>query len=224
MYRFYMGDVLLPITPEKLTLKINGANETITLINEGEVNLLKKSKLTDLEFDALIPAFAYSFAHNGSAWHPADHYLNYFEQLKVSKEPFQFTVIRELPDKYRVWFDTNMTVSLESYTIKEDVKEGFDLVVSFKLKQYKPFGTKIVKVSNPDETTTTTTTTTKRKETKSPKKDTKYTVKKGDCLWNIAKKFYGNGAKYTKIYNANKDKIKNPNLIYVGQVLIIPSA
>lgn len=49
-----------------------------------------------------------------------------------------------------------------------------------------------------------------------------YTVVKGDCLWNIAKKFYGKGSQYTVIYNANKDKIKNPNLIYPGQVLIIP--
>lgn len=46
-----------------------------------------------------------------------------------------------------------------------------------------------------------------------------------DCLWNIAKKFYGNGAKYTVIYNANKGIIGgNPNLIYPGQVLTIPAA
>lgn len=50
----------------------------------------------------------------------------------------------------------------------------------------------------------------------------KYTVKKGDCLWNIAKKYYGSGAQYTKIYNANKGIIKNPSLIYAGQVLTIP--
>ena len=49
-----------------------------------------------------------------------------------------------------------------------------------------------------------------------------YTVKSGDCLWKIAKQFYGNGAQYTKIYNANRDKIKNPNLIYPNQVLTIP--
>lgn len=49
-----------------------------------------------------------------------------------------------------------------------------------------------------------------------------YTVKKGDCLWNIAKKYYGKGSLYTKIYDANRDKIKNPNLIYPGQVLKIP--
>ena len=49
-----------------------------------------------------------------------------------------------------------------------------------------------------------------------------YTVKKGDCLWNIAKKFYGNGSAYTKIYDANTNKIANPNLIYPGQVFVIP--
>lgn len=49
-----------------------------------------------------------------------------------------------------------------------------------------------------------------------------YTVKKGDCLWNIAKKFYGKGSDYTKIYDANTKQIVNPNLIYPGQVLTIP--
>lgn len=47
-------------------------------------------------------------------------------------------------------------------------------------------------------------------------------VKKGDCLWNIAKKYYGSGSKYTKIYEANKSIIKNPNLIYPGQKFLIP--
>ena len=68
-----------------------------------------------------------------------------------------------------------------------------------------------------------------KKETKKVNSSTKadsakrtYTVKKGDCLWNIAKKYYGNGALYTKIYDANTSKIANPNLIYVGQKLVIP--
>ncbi len=50
-----------------------------------------------------------------------------------------------------------------------------------------------------------------------------YTVVGGDCLWNIAKQFYGDGAQYVQIYNANKSVIGgNPNLIYPGQVLTIP--
>lgn len=54
------------------------------------------------------------------------------------------------------------------------------------------------------------------------KEETTYTVVKGDCLWNIAKKAYGNGALWTKIYEANKGTIQNANLIYVGQVLVLP--
>lgn len=49
-----------------------------------------------------------------------------------------------------------------------------------------------------------------------------YTVKKGDCLWNIAKQFYGSGSDYTKIYDANTNQVVNPNLIYPGQILVIP--
>ncbi len=49
-----------------------------------------------------------------------------------------------------------------------------------------------------------------------------YTVKKGDTLWRIAKKYYGNGAKYIKIYNANKNIIKNPNKLTIGWKIKIP--
>ena len=52
-----------------------------------------------------------------------------------------------------------------------------------------------------------------------------YSVVRGDNLWNIAKKpeHYGNGFAWPKIYNANRDQIKNPDLIYPKQVFKIPS-
>ena len=77
-----------------------------------------------------------------------------------------------------------------------------------------------VKVDIPKATATVQKQDTRVDNTVQPKT---YTVKSGDCLWNIAKKYYGNGADYTKIYNANKGVIGgNPNLIYAGQVLTIP--
>lgn len=54
--------------------------------------------------------------------------------------------------------------------------------------------------------------------------DKTYTVIKGDCLWKIASFWwiYRNGKEWKRIYEANKDKIKNPDLIYPGQILTIP--
>ena len=50
-----------------------------------------------------------------------------------------------------------------------------------------------------------------------------YTVVSGDSLWAIAKRAYGDGAKWNSIYEANKSTIgANPNKIYPGQVLSIP--
>ncbi len=51
-----------------------------------------------------------------------------------------------------------------------------------------------------------------------------YTVKKGDTLSKIAKEFYGNAMKYPVIFEANKPMLKDPDLIYPGQVLRIPPA
>ncbi len=47
-------------------------------------------------------------------------------------------------------------------------------------------------------------------------------VKRGDTLWAIARRFYGNGSRYGEIAGANKQQIKNPDLIYPNQQLEIP--
>jgi len=50
-----------------------------------------------------------------------------------------------------------------------------------------------------------------------------YTVEKGDTLWGIASKFYGNGSKYKLIFEENKEVIKDPDLIFIGQKIRIPA-
>ena len=51
-----------------------------------------------------------------------------------------------------------------------------------------------------------------------------YTVAPGDCLWTIARKAYGNGQKWEKIFEANRDEIRDPAMIQIGQVLTLPAA
>lgn len=224
-YDFYLNKCLLPVAPPKLSVKINNANETVTLINEGEINILKKAELTDIEFECRIPQEKYPFAVYKSGFKGADYFLDYFESLKTSKKPFQFIVCRKRPTGKRL-FDTNIKVSMEDYKITEDAKNGFDVLVKIKLKQWRDYGTKTVNISFSMEKPKASVEP-QREATTSPAPATAqtYTVVKGDCLWNIAKKFYGNGSKYSIIYNANKSVIGgNPNLIYPGQVLTIPAA
>lgn len=47
-------------------------------------------------------------------------------------------------------------------------------------------------------------------------------IRKGDNLWTISKRTYGSGLRYTTIYLANTDQIKNPDLIWPGQVFVMP--
>lgn len=224
-YDVYLKKCLLPVTPDKIQMKINNANKTVTLINDGEINILKKAELTDIEFECSIPQVKYPYAVYKSGFKGASYFLDYFEELKTSQKPFQFIVCRKLPNGNKL-FNTNIKVSMEDYKITEQAKDGFDLKVKVSLKQWRDYGTKTVNI---------TIAAAKPKASAEPKREATtspappaaqtYTVVSGDCLWNIAKKFYGSGAKYTTIYNANQGVIGgNPNLIYPGQVLTIPAA
>ncbi|MCI8788300.1 MAG: LysM peptidoglycan-binding domain-containing protein [Lachnospiraceae bacterium] len=224
-YEFFLGKCLLPVAPSKLEIKINNANKTLALINEGEINILKKPGLTDIEFTCGIPQVRYPYAVYKEGFRGADYFLDYFESLKNSRKPFQFIVCRVLPSDRKL-FNTNIKVTLEDYKLTEDAGDGFDVTVKVKLKQWRDYGTKTVNITmaaskpraaaEPQRESTTS---------PAPAQAASYTVVKGDCLWNIAKKFYGNGSKYTVIYNANKGVIGgNPNLIYPEQVLTIPAA
>lgn len=219
-YNLYLDGVLFPVPPSKITLKVNGKNETVTLINEGEANILKAAGLTDVEFELLLPNVEYPFAVYPSKYRPAKFYLEKLEELKTKKKSFQYILTRRKPKKKKI-FNTNMTVSLEDYSIVDDAGEGFDITVKVKLKQYKEFTTKTctIDISLPKPQASMQ----QSRETSNAPSGGTYTVVSGDCLWKIAKQFYGDGGKWSIIYNANKSVIGgNPNLIYPGQVLTIP--
>ena len=217
-YDFYIGKMLLPIAPSSLAIKISNQNKTITLINEGEINFLKKVGLTDISFEMEIPQVKYPFAVYRSGFQNAETFLDHFESLKTRQKPFQFLVSRCLPNG-KLLFDTNIKVSLEDYTVKEEARNGFSLMVSIKLKQYKEYGTKTATIKVNPTTSKPVATIEKTRSAETAPFPKTYTVVSGDCLWNIAQKVYGNGGRYKEIASANS--VSNPNLIYPGQVLTI---
>lgn len=224
MYNFFLDGLQFPIAPSELTLKINGRNETVVLMNEGEVNVIKKTGLTNIDFEVLLPNVNYPFAVYPNGFQPAAFYLNKLKKLKISDKPFRFLVNRMMPNG-NLLFDTKMTVSIEDYEIKESADNGFDVIVRIQLKQYRVYGNKKINLkpaTNANNAGSTAKTAAKAVvEQKRPTigKETQktHTVKAGETLWAIAKKYLGDGSKYTELAKINN--ISNPNVIKPGQVI-----
>ena len=207
-YTFYFsggsaGLLTFPITPGKLTITVGSNNKVINLINEGDINVLKSPSLTEIEFEARFPMRKYPYSREVSSF---QSYYDKFKALKENKESFRFIVTRTTPKGKRTW-DTNILVALEEFEFDEDADEGDDVLVTFTLKQYKEYGLTRLKTGSSSKTTSTSK---KARSTSSKTSKTEgYTVKTGDCLWNIAKEYYGDGSQWTKIYEANKSTIES---------------
>lgn len=217
-YLVLLGDMLLPVTPQKIQTKVKNQNKTINLINDEEINIIKGPGLRDYSFEALLPNVVYPFAKYLKEFKTAIYFLNKLRELKTSSEPFILTILRISP-KGEYLFNTNTYVSLEDYSVDEDASNGLDVSVSINLKEYRYYKAKTVNFGQ-DGDTTTASVTNNRSDNSAPEVSS-YTVKAGDTLWNIAKQALGDGSKYTTLAKINS--ISNPNYITIGQVIKLES-
>lgn len=149
-YELYFGNRLMPVTPSGVTMVIRNQNKTLVQINDGEINLLKRPGLTEIQLTLLLPNVPYPFARYRGGFQRAEYFLTYFNKLKEDRKPFSFILTRSMGNGNKVkLFDTNLQVSLEEYRIVEDAKNGFDIEVEMMLKQYRNFATKRITISSP---------------------------------------------------------------------------
>ncbi len=201
MYKFYLETTMLPVAPSDITIKCQNKNEIVNLLNEGELNVLKKAGLREYSFKALIPAKEYNFTYYPAGFISPMYYLAQFETLRQSGAGFDFTIINTQGQNH-----INERVSLEHYNAIE-LSDG-DYYVDFILKQYKYFSTKVVEIDDEllggggsEEGTPQPPPTTTPQIT--------YTIVTGDNLISIARRFYGNDAMWETIYWANKTLLDN---------------
>lgn len=224
-YEFKLGKIILPVPPSNFQYSIKGNNKKLTSINDGEFLIPKNAKLSEISFEFMLPNVKYPFArYENNTFKNAKFFLDEIEKLKVAKKPFNFVIDRSKPDGTNL-YDYKEKVVIDDYTIKEGASQGLDVMVSIKLTQYREENFKTVKIEKKKNGKRKIKTKKKRQTHNAPMSDGKaktYKVVKGDSLWLIAKKFYGDGSKYKKIKEANKSKLKHGNVIFSGQILTIP--
>ena len=217
MYQLYLKQdgkqILLPVTPAEIEMKTGNRNKAVYILNFGEMNLAKKPGLQEIRFTALLPGRRYSFVQTEDGFHEPEYFLNCFKEYKATAKPVQLILFRRLADGTQL-FCGNMDVLLEDYTVTEKGGEQGDFWVEMCWKEWKT--AKSIRYSVKGQNGGNVLVEQgKERQAKTPA--VTYTVKKGDCLWNIAKKQLGDGAKYKEI--AQKNGISDPNRIYPGQVL-----
>ena len=224
----YQDTVLeLPITPPELSIKIGSNNEKVSLINGGDINILKSPTLTEIEFEARFPMRQYPY---GRQFREFQTYYDFFKDLKESKKMFRFIVTR-LGD-----WDTNLLMAIEEMNLKEAHDEGDDVIIEFLLRQAKEYGVKVLSAEKKTSTSTASKNATKRDTDNQPaNKDVAYTIKDTDTLYALAKKYYGDGEYWQVLYAYNKSAIEKAarehgradsstgHWIYPGTKITIPA-
>ncbi len=203
----------LPVNPEQIEIVYNQANETYEVLRLGQIVVPAYMELREYSFEFELPREVRSYVETPNKFKLPDYYLYQFGVWRNAKKPIRFIASNGIDS------DINVLVLIEELTVTEKAGEEGDKYVSLKLREYREYGKAMAQVNTKNGKKLLSS-----KSQANPKSTGYYVVKSGDSLWAIAKKYYGNGAKCNIIYNANKDKIKNPNLIYPGQKLKIPNS
>lgn len=191
----------LPVNPETISVTSPFGYEDVNVSNFGEITIIGNNALNSFAISSFFPrdfnASYCAYSKLPDPWSAAKT----IERWQKSGKPIRF-IVTGTP--------INLPVTIRNFTYEERGGQPGDVYYTLELKEY-------VFVSVPRKSANTARPNVKE----SP---TSYVVKSGDSLWKIAAKIYGHGDKWRTIYEKNKKLIgPNPNLIYPGQKLVIPS-
>lgn len=196
--------------PETFQVKSGSSNDSVDIAGLGEITIMQSRPALQFSFSSFFPATKFPGIGVSKIKKPLT-LVNKINKWKSGKKPVHFICTSLGVDLY---------CTIESFTYSESGGDVGTISYSITLKEYREISVRKIKKNKNKKGTFTT--AKKRVSNKTQSKT--YTVKKGDCLWNIAKAQLGDATRWQEIYKLNKKVIgSNPNLIYPGQVFTLPS-
>lgn len=219
--------IQLVVNPQTLEFTDPQNNQQATLLDVGSVNLLGDKGLTAVSLQSFFPSVASPFYARYGGSRTPEECKNLIKKWKDNKMIVRL-IIGDM--------DINLAMAIDNFTYNK--REGDDdLYYTIDLTEYRTLNVPTVKVSTKVKSTITkrpATSSNSSSATKSSSSARTYTIKNGDTLWAISKRYYGSGTQYPKIYNANKNVIEsaakkhgkkssdNGHWIWAGTTLTIP--
>ena len=208
----------IPVLPEKLAVRFPGKNETATVLELGEVNRIRAKGLGEISWESHFPARSAPYVTGWEGVSP-EEYIRDIEEARDSRESGRFSLTG-------TGLNINLAVAVEDFSYEERGGEPGDVYYSIKLKEWKDYSAVRVSLPAPQKAVKSQPKRAGKPEAASAKT---HTVVKGDCLWAIAQKYYGDGGKYPQLYQKNKAVIDGGNkgtgnpkyTIYPGQKLTL---
>lgn len=192
----------LPVSPRDISYGGIGG-EWVEAERSGESPLLlrKGLRLKTLAFSTMLTA-------KNSMHVPQSAALNAAQALAATKERVLIKYSAQEAGLWRI-----MDVDYDSQLRHPDTDEPTRLMLSMSFKRASDAAAAVGPVSGGPKPPASA---------PAPAPQRTHTVVKGDTLWGISQRYYGNGTQWPRIYDANRSKIKDPHWIFPGQVFVIP--
>ena len=203
--------IRFPVVPSSIGVNRSNNIDTQAVIKLGEVPIFNGTSLKTIELTSFFPNQEYNFCDYTGFMKPYE-FSEKIQKWMYEGKPLR-VIVTDSP--------TNMQCLIQQFdTVEQDGTR--DLYFTLNLLEYRP-----IEVSNLNNSSSSSSSDNLTRPSEEITNNTQKTHKvvKGDCLWDIAQKYYGKGSLYPKIKEANKSKypsLAKNNVIYVNWELIVP--
>lgn len=203
--------IRFPVVPSSIGVNRSNNIDVESVIKLGEVPIFNGTSLKTIEFTSFFPNQEYNFCDYTGFMKPYE-FSEKIQKWMYEGKPLR-VIVTDGP--------TNMQCLIQQFdTVEQDGTR--DLYFTLNLLEYRPI--EVPNLSNSSSSSSSGNLTRPSEEITNNTQKT-HKVVKGDCLWDIAQKYYGKGSLYPKIKEANKTKypsLAKNNIIQVKWELIIP--